>query len=325
MAKKLVVQNIAEQDRLAYEELAVELGTVFAQGKWLTTMAPHAHLLGIYLPDGQLIGGLVCDTTKLKVLEVITPALLSPHCGLFYRVQSQNPSQQVSLDKSIAEAIAEWLKGQPQRAVLLPFPPTFNDMQVFTWAGYKVAPKYTYRIDLSAPLEEIRAHFSTSTRSVLKKAEDSGVKVEALSDAPRIMKVLQEAMTSKKGSYSTPLSETQLTQLLQSDVARVFIGRADEKDVAVALFVEDRNDLYYLVGGVHRDFAKSGAGTAVIWKGIEHAKQSQKRYFDFEGSMNPGIEHFFRGFGGELTPYMQIAKASFFERLLLRMKGRKEF
>jgi len=34
--------------------------------------------------------------------------------------------------------------------------------------------------------------------------------------------------------------------------------------------------------------------------------------FDFEGSMIPEVERFFRGFGGELTPYFSLEKGKGF-------------
>jgi hypothetical protein len=39
--------------------------------------------------------------------------------------------------------------------------------------------------------------------------------------------------------------------------------------------------------------------------------------FDFEGSMLKPVEHFFRGFGGGQTPYLQVWKASLAARSVL--------
>ncbi|TVR40814.1 MAG: methicillin resistance protein, partial [Cryomorphaceae bacterium] len=45
-----------------------------------------------------------------------------------------------------------------------------------------------------------------------------------------------------------------------------------------------------------------------LWEGIQLAGQMEKE-FDFEGSMHPGIAHFFSGFGGEIFTYFQVRKA----------------
>nr|HPR68216.1 methicillin resistance protein [Kiritimatiellia bacterium] len=45
-----------------------------------------------------------------------------------------------------------------------------------------------------------------------------------------------------------------------------------------------------------------------VWEAIRHAKEAGLETFDFEGSVIPPIERFFRGFGGRLTPYYTVNK-----------------
>jgi len=40
--------------------------------------------------------------------------------------------------------------------------------------------------------------------------------------------------------------------------------------------------------------------------------QGKCELYDFEGSMLPGVEQFYRRFGGELTPYYRIWNDNFF-------------
>jgi hypothetical protein len=50
------------------------------------------------------------------------------------------------------------------------------------------------------------------------------------------------------------------------------------------------------------------------------------KYFDFEGSMLPQIEIFFRGFGGQLVPYYnRINKAKLPLEILLKFYKRELF
>jgi hypothetical protein len=55
-----------------------------------------------------------------------------------------------------------------------------------------------------------------------------------------------------------------------------------------------------------------------MWKSILHARQLGLRTFDFEGSMIPEVERYFREFGGKLIPYYEISKAKFPVNLLMR-------
>jgi hypothetical protein len=43
---------------------------------------------------------------------------------------------------------------------------------------------------------------------------------------------------------------------------------------------------------------------------IRHARDLGLEVYDFEGSMVPGIEQYFRSFGGTLTPLYRVVKAS---------------
>ena len=62
-----------------------------------------------------------------------------------------------------------------------------------------------------------------------------------------------------------------------------------------------------------------------MWEAIKFAKKLGIKYFDFEGSMVPQIERYFRGFGGKLTPYYRINKAKLPLEILLKFYRRELF
>jgi hypothetical protein len=62
-----------------------------------------------------------------------------------------------------------------------------------------------------------------------------------------------------------------------------------------------------------------------MWESVKHAKDLGLRYFDFEGSMVPQIETYFRGFGGRLTPYYRINRASLPIEIILKFFKRRLF
>ena len=66
---------------------------------------------------------------------------------------------------------------------------------------------------------------------------------------------------------------------------------------AGAYVIHDSRYSYYLLGGSDAELRGSGAMSAVIWAAIEDAAR-RRTGFDFEGSMLPGVERFFRAFGG---------------------------
>ena len=53
----------------------------------------------------------------------------------------------------------------------------------------------------------------------------------------------------------------------------------------------------------------NGVGPLAMWVAILKAKEMGLQVFDFEGSIVPPIERYFRGFGGKLTPIFSVHKA----------------
>jgi lipid II:glycine glycyltransferase (peptidoglycan interpeptide bridge formation enzyme) len=75
----------------------------------------------------------------------------------------------------------------------------------------------------------------------------------------------------------------------------------------VVYIVWDKDTCYYLLGGYDPERSHSGASALAMWEAIKYAKNELKlSKFDFEGSMVPAIEMFFRKFGGEITPYYSV-------------------
>ena len=61
----------------------------------------------------------------------------------------------------------------------------------------------------------------------------------------------------------------------------------------------------------YRHECAGNAMSLAIWEAIKFTKEVLGlSEFDFCGSMLPGVEHFFRKFGGKLTPFFEISWAS---------------
>lgn len=80
-----------------------------------------------------------------------------------------------------------------------------------------------------------------------------------------------------------------------------------------------------MFGGFHNALKHEGAGAATIWKAIRYAKSKELATFDFEGSMIPRIERYFRGFGGEIKNYFTLNRAPFIVEVALKMFKRSIF
>jgi hypothetical protein len=71
----------------------------------------------------------------------------------------------------------------------------------------------------------------------------------------------------------------------------------DQNNLHASIFCAwDEYSMYYLFSVTNPQYKGSGANSLLLWKAIE-ISQKKGLIFDFEGSMNPNIENFFRGFG----------------------------
>jgi hypothetical protein len=93
---------------------------------------------------------------------------------------------------------------------------------------------------------------------------------------------------------------------------------------AVAFVVWQEHSASYIAGGGDPQLRDSGAHSLVLWEVIKHVSQFTDT-FDFEGSMIPGVERFFSGFGAKQTPYFTIAKGklSLVSRIKIKIKRNK--
>ena len=77
----------------------------------------------------------------------------------------------------------------------------------------------------------------------------------------------------------------------------------------MAFIAWQESSAYYLAGGGDPELRASGAHSLILWEGIRFTAQYTD-LFDFEGSMIPGVERFFREFGAIQTPFFTITKGN---------------
>ena len=89
---------------------------------------------------------------------------------------------------------------------------------------------------------------------------------------------------------------------------------------AAAFIVWQDRSAYYLAGGGNPVYRGSGAQSYVLWECLHFVSQFTT-VFDFEGSMLPGVERFFREFGAIQTPFFTISrgKLSLLDRARIKL------
>lgn len=307
---------------ISTNDIVTDKLSVFEQMWWLDAVAPN-QWDSIIIRDklDKCIGRLPYMKTNLWGMPVFGMPAFTQHIGPWFDI-SDNMKMVTKLKriKHISEQFIESLNGNN---VDLYFHNSFSYLLPFIWVGYNIEPKYTYVIDSLRSIEMVYKGFDAKLRNTLKNAETkyfitSHVSVDQLINFVR--------NTFQKQSRSiTTMGEAVIRRLydasMQHNACKV-IGAVDKetkKMVSVAFFVYDSKTCYYLIGGKDYSLNAAGSQELLIWEGIKFA-DSLSLEFDFEGSMIPGIESFFRGFGGTPKVYYRVWKGNVLFSIMQKLK-----
>jgi len=207
----------------------------------------------------------------------------------------------------------------------LPLDRRITDTLPFFWQGFKVVPGYTYLLDLKQPIAELTQRMSPKRRNDITKATNDGIVAHRIED----LAVIYDLVLATFGRQQKRLDRESLRRILfqyaRPENSFAFAAYRGETPIAANFFVHNDETAFLLLAGYREAMKHRGAGALSLFEGIKHAQQIGIKLFDFEGSIVPPIEDYFRGFGGVLTPYFTVNKAWLPLEMLLKVKRRAFF
>lgn len=307
-ASDLHVRELGAGHRPAWAALVARSpqGTLFHTVEWLTATGVPYELLGCFRGD-ELRAGIAVGITAPGVAGHPEPAL-TPYLGWLLPPAEGRRVTTLSANKEMTAAIASALQGRFS-AITLRCPPEILDLQPFQWCGFQAGVRYTYRLPL-LDLDEVLAGMDSTRRRNLNAATREGLVVE--SGAP-IDAVLALSARSLQRQGQAPAHHAAARRLASAMAAlgrcRAFVVHdRSSRPVGGVWIVWDERRAYYLIGG-YDDAADTANATALaMWSAIQFtARELGLGEFDFEGSMLPPVERFFRKFGGALLPTYTVS------------------
>lgn len=275
-------------------------GSLFGS-EWLNifNFDPRLQVLLVTENGGQNIAAcLLWDTRKKYFRSLITPPLM-PNCGWIWLADFDKTATRISKQKEALSSAIEFLSSGIWSYWKIDFPSDNKDFQSAIWKGIHPKQKYTYRLPLN---EDWRDSADAKLKNILKKQE-----AFSFERRPFNCNEFNEfhSVLATKGVKHVALFEEALTR----PQANLFTVVGDEgKYMAMCLLMN--NVAYYLAAtNAKENNALSACGLAYC---IEEARAKGAKIFDFEGSMIPEVERFFRGFGGDLVPYVSLEKGKGF-------------
>lgn len=306
----LKIRPLSQAEFPQWDELVSlsERGALFHSTTWLKASGEKVVIYGCFRGN-ELVAGLpFVQSTRACVVKCAEHPPLTPYLGILFRESAGKYVSTISAKKKFSAALAKRLKENFQ-VIRFGFSPGPADLQPFIWEGFSCSVKYTYILNLD-DLERVWEGMDEKRRNDIRRAEKDGIYVEDDAGFGEIFTLVEKTFQRQRMKLRFRAAAFRYNELLQRQgKCRSFLAR-DKNGVPLAgvHIVWDWNRSYYLLGGYDLERRHHGASALAIWRAIRFTKNELGlREFDFEGSMIPQVEQFFRKFGGRLTPYYSIS------------------
>ncbi len=195
-------------------------------------------------------------------------------------------------------------------------PPEHTDLMPYLWNGFDVSLGYTYQVP-PCPLAEWHREMTPSHRRDLRKGyqlmKDSSGTVTTTADYEEFCELFRDTAEYKSMSIraGAPRLRQWWNRLADRDAGRIYLAReANGRSVCATLLLWDHVSGYYVASGIRKE---ARHGPLNLWSRVLIDRMVQDTHekgltFDFEGSTVPGVERFFRGWGGRCVPKYRVVK-----------------
>jgi len=312
-------------DKVEYNNLAIEYGTIFNTLSWLKLFEDSVQIYGIYDKGNNLIGGFHLYKQKKFGLTIYRNPPFTPYVGPFLEIKAKNPVAIMDTWKRVLSLMADFIETLPYSVISISLNKDIVDTQPFIWKKFKVIPGYTYVLDLNKSIEDIQKDMSAERRNDIKKSVRDGLTVKQINNFEVVKSLVIKTFSRHKKKINKYYLNKILFNFANNANSFAYATFRDGNPIATTFCIYDKDTAYYLLGGYDYKNKHHGAGALAVWESIKHAKGLGLKCFDFEGSMVPQIERYFRGFGGKLTPYYRINKAKLPLEILLKFFKRELF
>lgn len=301
--------RLAERDELVR---ASREGTVFHSSWWLrahagaglSNVADGVRYVGL-CENGRFVAGMPLTYRRVLGRRLILPPYVTPYLGPFHEPNGtcRRPTE-YSRHKEFNSLFAKAVR---DTGTLLSYP--FNhgvtDLQPYIWAGFNPTVRYTYVLDIS-DLDRAVQGFDKKLRNVLCKFERDGFTVVP-TGLDTVKQLMRETFELKgKRRFDVELAVRAIGQAaLRHQAASFATLDGAGAVVSAGAMVWDNKRAYMLASGTRRGDRSAKSGLRMHC--LRYAAETLAlREFDFEGSMIPSIEYFFRAWGAELRPVLGI-------------------
>jgi lipid II:glycine glycyltransferase (peptidoglycan interpeptide bridge formation enzyme) len=264
--------------------------------------------------NGDTVAGIWPYNKEQKAgVSLIRTPKLTPYQGAY--VLYPPDLKAANRDSFEHETISELIKQIPSANVWnLSLLPKQFQAGLYKHAGFTINAKQTFMIDLAQDEQALLANMKESLRRHIKGANGTLEIAEDNAAVNLLFEYQKNTLDKKDVMQAHSLADIQLLMqaCIDNKAGAIYVVKQGSDVLAAVWNVWDADNSYYLMGAQKQGNDNNKAMPALLWHCIQLAKQRGNKYFDLEGSMDAGVERFFRSFGGQRELYLTLKKNNSF-------------
>ncbi|HMN32877.1 MAG: GNAT family N-acetyltransferase [Chitinophagaceae bacterium] len=159
-------------------------------------------------------------------------------------------------------------------------------------------------------LETIEKNYKPALKRQIKKAQKT-IHIQTLNDINLFYQLHEKTFLKQNSLPKIPIQTFQKAWevCVKNNCGQLFFAVDENRNIHAAHFlVYDNETAYYLAGGTDAAYYGSGAMSLLMHHAIVFSAENKKQFFDFEGSMIPSVNRFFKNFSPDEIKYVNLFK-----------------
>ena len=296
--------------RVTYRELCAEDNSIpiFSRAWWLDAICDDDWDVVLVFDQGLVIGAMPYMKRSRFGFKFLDMPPVTQYLGPWIRKKYKNRTKQFSFENKVMSELIDELPKFDSFNQNWHFSKT--NCLPFLWGGFRASIGYTYRYNQIECEKLMWSKLSSNIRSDISKAR-SRHKLEVCEVDVDIF-YNYYCKVFERQARDVPINKDKFEGIHNSckthASSRIFAAVDGQGRFHAGVYIVwDEDCAYYLWGASDPNLRNSGATSLCLWEAINHLRPLTNS-FDFEGSMNPKIERFFRAFGATQTSYLKLSK-----------------
>ncbi len=249
--------------------------------------------------------------SRFGLRYIIQPQLTQFSGPVFFPPADLSPQRRADFEHNACDKLIKGLRELHPGYFCQRFAPSVTDWLPFHWAGFRQTTRYTYRIDDISDTQRVFDSFDRSKerqRRIRRIADLYTVDTDI--DSATFASFHSEYWHSRGQRDITP--EPLMRRVIDTATSRsqglaLGLRDTDGKLQAAWFAVYDSHCAHALLSAKAPDIQSADISALLIWRMIE-ILSDRTASFDFEGSMDPSLEYFYRSFGARQVPLLEVSR-----------------